>query len=227
MAALRLLIVGSQRTLTQSLAERLEAEPDIDVVGISGTAGQARASLPRVRADVALLDSELGVDVLVDMARITRAAAEPPRLVVLAEASQDADVVPLLLAGVSGWADKEGDLQHLLDLVRGVARGETRVPPRLLDLLVTSYRHSVETRVSDDRLARLTERERDVLGCMAAGRTRAQIAGDLLVSENTVRTHAQHVLRKLGVHSSLAAVALARRSGLHGPALSSSSAGQA
>jgi DNA-binding NarL/FixJ family response regulator len=211
----RILLFGSQRALAQSLAERLDAESDLEVVGTASSPPQARASFGWLRAEIALVDTEHG-DVGVDTIRSLVAVEDGPRVVVLA-AEDSEDLVPLVLAGVSGWVDKSAGIDQLLAAIRGVARGETWISPRQLGRVVESFRRSAEWSAADrDGLRALTERERDVLACMVAGRSRAQIAAELVLSENTVRTHAQHVLRKLGVHSSLAAVALARRAGLQG-----------
>ncbi len=215
MPAIRVLLVGRQQTLTESLAERLEAEPDLHVVGVTTSLPRALASAGWVDAHVALLDSDLVGDAGVDLARTIRQAVSSPRIVLLADQGREQDVVPLLLAGVSGWVDKSHGLEHLLAAIRAVAAGEDWVPPRLLSVVMTSYRQTSESRPpTREGILTLTSRERDVLAGMVAGLSRPQIAADLVLSEHTVRTHAQNVLRKLGVHTSLAAVALARRAGL-------------
>ena len=199
MPAVRILLVGGQQTLTESLAERLEAEPDLHVVGVTTSLPRALASAGWVDAHVALLDSDLVGDAGVDLARTIRQAVSAPRIVLLADQGREQDVVPLLL----------------LAATRAVAAGEDWVPPRLLSVVMTSYRQTSESRPpTREGILTLTSRERDVLAGMVAGLSRPQIAADLVLSEHTVRTHAQNVLRKLGVHTSLAAVALARRAGL-------------
>ena len=215
MHTILVLLVGSQQTLTESLAEHLEAEPDLHVVGVTTSLPRAQSSAGWVDANVALLDSDLVRDAGAYLARTIRSAVSLPRIVLLADQGRDHDVVPLMLAGVSGWVDKSHGIEHLLAAIRAVAAGEDWVPPRLLSVIMNSYRQSSESHppVRGGILA-LTSRERDVLACMVAGLSRPQIAADLVLSEHTVRTHAQNVLRKLGVHTSLAAVALARRAGL-------------
>ncbi len=210
------LLVGRQRTLTQSLAERLEVEADLLVVGVAETLTQARTSVVWLCADVVLLDCDLETPTS-ELAATLGAAGQAPRIVLLADAAREADVAVLVRAGVSGWVDKADDLAQLFSTVRGVAAGEVWIPPRLLGSVVQSYRDGEAARRPWDGLHTLSEREREVLSRMVAGRNRAQIASEMVLSESTVRTHAQNVLRKLGVHSSLAAVALARRAGLTAP----------
>jgi DNA-binding NarL/FixJ family response regulator len=210
----RILLFGTQRALSQSLAERLDTEPDLVVIGSASKPPQARAAIGWLHADIALVDTD---DQGVDEATIRTMAdgGRGPRVVVLAGVARADDLVPFVLAGISGWVEKSDGIDELLAVIRGVAAGETRIPPRLLGQLVDTFRRTAyEGDGETNGLRALTDRERDVLACMVAGRNRAQIAADLVLSENTVRTHAQHVLRKLGVHSSLAAVALARKAGL-------------
>ena len=215
MAPIRILLVGSQRALAQSLAERLDAEPDMHVIGTAPSPPQARASISWVRAEVVLVDTDVGRDASLETTRSIASAAGAPRVVALAGEGGESDVVPLVLAGASGWVEKSAGVAELLAAIRGVTAGETWIPPRLLSAVVDGFRHTATAATSgSDALHVLTERERDVLACMVGGGSRSQIAAELVLSENTVRTHAQNVLRKLGVHSSLAAVALARRAGL-------------
>ncbi len=213
MADTSVLLVGRQRTLTQSLAERFELEPDLLVIGVAETLLQARASVIWLCADVVLLDCDVETPGG-ELAATLGPAGPAPRIVLLADTAREADVALLVRAGVSGWVDKTEDLAQLFATVRGVAAGEVWIPPRLLCHVVASYRDGELTRRPWDGLHTLSEREREVLARMVAGRNRSQIATELALSESTVRTHAQNVLRKLGVHSSLAAVALARRAGL-------------
>ena len=214
----RILLFVPHRTLCESLAERFDAEPDLDVVGTAGTPPQARASVGWLHTDVAVVDVE-PADVNVDTVRSLTASPTRPRVVLLADDRSVDDLVPYVLAGASGWVPKSAGVEELLATVRGVAAGETRIPAALLTTVVDSYRRYTDDAEGETSgLRNLTDRERDVLACMVAGRNRAQIAAELVLSENTVRTHAQHVLRKLGVHSSLAAVALARQAGMRGRA---------
>lgn len=212
----RILLFVAQRALAESLAERFDAEPDLAVVGAAATPPQARASVGWLHTDVAVVDVEPAhVDAGTIRSLIDTHPA--PRVVLLADEASRDDLVPYVLAGANGWVQKSAGVDELLATIRGVASGETRIPGQLLTTIVESYRRCVDDADGESSgLRSLTERERDVLACMVAGRSRAQIAADLVLSENTVRTHAQHVLRKLGVHSSLAAVALARQAGMRG-----------
>ncbi|WP_037679694.1 response regulator transcription factor [Streptomyces albus] len=140
------------------------------------------------------------------------------RTVVLAERDDPARAAAALQAGASGWVAKDCSLSRLLAVIRGVLRGETHLPPALLTGVLRELTAARKHRTESERLVQsLTPREREVLRCMVAGLGRKAVAERLFLSPHTVRTHMQNVLGKLGVHSTLAAVALARRAGV-GPA---------
>lgn len=155
-----------------------------------------------------------GVD---GIALVERVRSEHPatRTVVLAERDDARRAARALQAGASGWVAKDCSLSRLLAVMRGVLRDETHLPPALLTgvlrELTAARRHRTE---SEQLVESLTPREQEVLRCMVAGLGRKAVAERLYLSPHTVRTHMQNVLGKLGVHSTLAAVALARRAGV-------------
>ncbi len=175
--------------------------------GLSGSAGAARALEPR--------------DPVFDgLALVERVRAEHPgtRTVVLAERDDPVRAARALQAGAFGWVAKDCSLSRLLAVVRGVLRDETHLPPALLTGVLRELTAARRDRTESERLVEsLTPREQEVLRCMVAGLGRKAVAERLFLSPHTVRTHMQNVLGKLGVHSTLAAVALARRAGV-GPA---------
>ncbi|QHC20674.1 response regulator transcription factor [Streptomyces sp. GS7] len=137
------------------------------------------------------------------------------RTVVLADRDDPRRAASALLAGASGWVAKDCSLSRLLAVIRGVLRDETHLPPALLTGVLRELTAARRHRTESERLVEsLTPREREVLRCMVAGLGRKAVAERLFLSPHTVRTHMQNVLGKLGVHSTLAAVALARRAGV-------------
>ncbi|WP_371498768.1 LuxR C-terminal-related transcriptional regulator [Kitasatospora sp. NBC_00374] len=148
------------------------------------------------------------------LARVCRSHPEL-RAVVLAAQDDPRRAVRALHAGASGWVAKESSLGTLMTVVRGVLRDETFLPPALLTGVVRELTSARRDRSESERLvAALTPREEEVLRCMVAGLGRQAVAERLYLSPHTVRTHMQNVLGKLGVHSTLAAVAVARRAGI-------------
>lgn len=161
------------------------------------------------------------------IALVERVRTDHPamRTVVLAERDDARRAARALQAGASGWVAKDCSLSRLLAVMRGVLRDETHLPPALLTGVLRELTAARRHRTESERLVEsLTPREQEVLRCMVAGLGRKAVAERLYLSPHTVRTHMQNVLGKLGVHSTLAAVALARRAGV-GPADLAANAG--
>ncbi len=202
-----------------------------------------RAAAEGRRYDVLLVDADLGTVAhlpaprapepqAATLARIPATAAEPQldgislverirtahpttRTVVIAERDDPRRAARALQAGASGWVAKDSSLSRLLAVIRGVLRDETHLPPALLTGVLRELTAARRHRTESERLVEsLTPREQEVLRCMVAGLGRKAVAERLYLSPHTVRTHMQNVLGKLGVHSTLAAVALARRAGV-------------
>ncbi|AUG80622.1 transcriptional regulator [Kitasatospora sp. MMS16-BH015] len=210
--AVRVVVADRRRTVAEVLATGLH-QVGLTTHAVTALA-EARALAAAGRADLVVADIGLLT------AGPTAAGPSwgrdlPVPLVVLSDGSRDAELVTAAVrAGVRGWVPKDSALQHLLVVIRGVLRGETWLPPVLLTTVVDEL---VALRSAQDegaeRLATLTAREREVLGCLCAGLSRPEIGRRLFLSTNTVRTHVQNMMLKLDVHSSVAAVALANRVG--------------
>ncbi|MFI1732065.1 LuxR C-terminal-related transcriptional regulator [Streptomyces acidicola] len=239
MVRIRVLVVDDHRIFAESLAAALAAEPDVDV-SAAGSGPAALRCLERAAAegrrfDVLLVDADLGgnapgarpaavpvregkEDGLVDGISLVagvRSGQPGVRTVVLAEKDDPRRAALALQAGASGWVAKDCSLSRLLTVIRGVLRDETHLPPALLTGVLRELTAARKHRTESERLVEsLTPREREVLRCMVAGLGRKAVAERLFLSPHTVRTHMQNVLGKLGVHSTLAAVALARRAGV-------------
>ncbi|MFI5984045.1 LuxR C-terminal-related transcriptional regulator [Streptomyces sp. NPDC051555] len=243
MVRIRVLVVDDHRIFAESLAAALAAEPDVDV-SAAGSGPAALRCLERGvsegrRFDVLLVDADLSGaaggpagaagafpaqrehgsgappgDGLALVAAV-RTAHPGVRTVVLAERDEPRRAAHALQAGASGWVAKDCSLSRLLAVVRGVLREETHLPPALLTGVLRELTQARKHRTDSERLVEsLTPREHEVLRCMVAGLGRKDVAARLFLSPHTVRTHMQNVLGKLGVHSTLAAVALARRAGV-------------
>ncbi|MDG4531280.1 response regulator transcription factor [Streptomyces sp. AV19] len=221
-----------------------EQDVDVSAAGSGPAALRAleRAALEGRRFDVLLIDADLGA-VAVEATRVPEQRRPPGRpvqgpdgggavdgislvsgvrsghpgvrTVVLAERDDPRRAAAALQAGAGGWVAKDCSLSRLLAVIRGVLRDETHLPPALLTGVLRELTAARKHRTESERLVEsLTPREREVLRCMVAGLGRKAVAERLYLSPHTVRTHMQNVLGKLGVHSTLAAVALARRAGV-------------
>lgn len=208
---IRLLIVDQHLAFRDALAARLQAEPDLTVVGKAHSAEFAPRVLVGRSADVILLDAGLPDDSAIAFCTEMTQRADAPRVVMLTAASTPEQIVIAIRAGAAAWVRKDEAIDHLLRVIHGVVRGEAWVPPlelcRVLRLLVEKQD---DRRDRDDLLAALTPRERDVLFQLVEGVGRKEVAERLQLSANTVRTHLQSLMSKLGVHSTLEAVALTR-----------------
>jgi DNA-binding NarL/FixJ family response regulator len=204
-------VIDQERTFADALAARLETEDDVEVVAAVHARTPAQCLLVGRHADVMLLDGDLPERAAIRLCEELCGREDPPRVVVLSRWSEPERIVDAVRAGAAGWVRKDESLQYLLQVIRGVAHGETWLPPaetgQVLHLLLRAH----EERQDNDRLlAALTPREREVLSCLADGVGRREVAERLHLSANTVRTHLQNLMAKLGVHSTLEAVAISR-----------------
>ena len=205
------LIVDQRLAFRDALAARLQAEQDLEVVAQAHSAEFAARVLVGRTADVILLDAELPDDSAIAFCAEMKRRADAPRVVMLSAASAPERIATAVRAGAAAWVRKDESIDHLLRVIRGVVRGETWLPPMelgpVLRLLIDDQD---DRRDCDDLLTVLTPRERDVLFHLAEGAGRKEVAERLQLSANTVRTHLQSLMVKLGVHSTLEVVALAR-----------------
>src|SRR5229473_2611763 len=204
-------VIDAERTFADALAVRLEAEEDVEVVASLHPRVPAPSLIVGRHADVVLLDADLTDNAAIRLCEELSSRAEAPRVVMLSHGSDPKWIADAVRAGAAAWVGKNESLEHLLTVVRGVAAGETWLPPAetgaVLRLLLAGREQQEE---SCRLLAALTPREREVLTCLAEGAGRRDVAERLHLSANTVRTHLQNLMSKLGVHSTLEAVALTR-----------------
>ncbi|OJF13236.1 DNA-binding response regulator [Couchioplanes caeruleus subsp. caeruleus] len=197
----------------------LSSQPDIEVVGEAEDGAQALSLLDRVVADVVVMDIRMPVMDGVEATRRLTERAAPPRVLVLTTFDTDEDAFAALQAGASGFLLKNAPPEELLSAIRVVAAGDAVVAPRvtrrLLDRLAGRLAPPPEPQ--NDRLAILTEREREVLELVAEGLSNAEIAARLHVAEATVKTHFGRILMKLELRDRVQAVVLAYRLGLVRP----------
>lgn len=212
-AAISVLVVDDHAVFADALQARLSREPDLTPVTVAYGSAEARAKASQSLPAVVVLDLALDDDSGLDVAESIQETSPGTRVVILTGTDSVADVVNGLVRGVRAWLSKTIDTEYLVRVIRGVHVGEAWLAPDLLGRVLTD----LVARTSappPDPLSVLTAREREVLQCMVDGLTRAEIAERLHLSVNTVRTHTQNLIAKLGAHSTLESVALALRTGL-------------
>jgi DNA-binding NarL/FixJ family response regulator len=208
---IHVLIVDQHLAFRDALAARLQAEPDLAEVAKTHSAEFAPRVLVGRSTNVVLLDAELPDNSAVAFCAEMTQRADAPRVVMLSAASKPERIVAAVRAGAAAWVRKDESIDHLLCVIRGVVRGETRLPPMELGpVLRLLIKDQDNRRDCDDLLAALTPRERDVLFHLVDGVGRKEVAERLQLSANTVRTYLNSLMAKLGVHSTLEVVALTR-----------------
>jgi DNA-binding NarL/FixJ family response regulator len=224
-APIRVVLVDDQQLVRAGFRMVIDSQPDLTVVGEAGDGAAAVDLLRRTPADVVLMDIRMpGTDGIAATGQVT-ALPEPPRVVVLTTFDLDEYVVAAIGAGASGFLLKDAPPEEMLAAVRTVHAGDSVIAAsstrRLLQHVAPMLRGSAvgSPAQADTRaLAELTPREREVLVLMAYGASNTEIAGQLFVSEATVKTHVGRVLSKTGSRDRVQAVVLAYRTGLVAPA---------
>lgn len=202
------MLIDRSRIFAEALADRLDREADMSVVAVRVAPSPSVA----IEADVDAIvcDDHLADAVLGSTGPRRR---RPPHVVVLADQGGQDLGAGLVARGAAGWVSRDSTSGHLVDVLRGVCCGETWVPPDLLTSVIDELTARQQFhQASTDRLRGLTTREREILDLLGRGMDRAQVAKQLNLSRNTVRTHVQNILGRLDVHSTLAAVAIGRAS---------------
>jgi two-component system, NarL family, response regulator LiaR len=213
-ARISVLIVDDHRSFGEALGVALGKEADLDIVGVAADGESAVEAAEARRPDVALVDLQMpGIDGLETSRRI-RAVSKETAVVVLTGSEDELALGRAIQAGAHGFLRKTAAVQDLAGAVRAAHRGE---PLNAHDEIEFALRRLRRLRARDDDIAhrfdRLTPRELQILQLLADGGTSDHIASRLDVSRNTLRTHIQNILMKLGVHSKLDAIVAAIRHG--------------
>ena len=206
-----ILVADQERIFADALATRLDDEDDIRVTGAVQLEAGSSWLLSSKAAEVMLLDGDLPGDVANRLCE-NLSSHKSTRVIMLSFSSEPERIVKALRSGAVAWVRKGESVEYLLRVIRGVARGESWLPPsETADVVQLLMWGGERHRENELLLAKLTARERAVLTCLAEGAAhREVVAKQLHLSVNTVRTHMQNIMAKLGVHSMLEAVALTR-----------------
>jgi DNA-binding NarL/FixJ family response regulator len=205
MSRIRLVVVDDHALFRRGLVGLLEEMADFVVVGEAANGQDALPLIDKVKPDIILLDINMPVlDGLQTLAAIRR--SHPDQKVLMLTISQnDDDLIGAIVTGANGYVLKNTEPEVLHNTIVQVAAGNSVLSPEVTAKVL----HAVRRSQSDRSRGLLSEREVEVLKCLARGQTTAQIASGLFISENTVKTHIRHILEKMEVNNRAEAVARA------------------
>jgi DNA-binding NarL/FixJ family response regulator len=216
---LGVLIADDQALMRAGFRMILESEPDLAVVGEAADGREAVAQAGRLRPDVVLMDVRMPEMDGIEATRRLLDGNGDTKVVMLTTFDMDEYVYEALRAGASGFLVKDVPPEQLVAGIRAVASGDSLLAPSVTKRLIQEFvrRPRGTDRTSATELDRLTAREVEVLRMTARGLSNGEIAGELFVSETTVKTHVAHLLAKLGVRDRVQAVVFAYESGVVQP----------
>ncbi len=191
----RVFLLDDHEVVRRGLRELFESEDDLTVVGEAASAQEALARAPSSRPDVAVLDVRLPDGDGVEVCRDLRSSMPELKCLMLTSYADDEALFSAILAGASGYVLKQIRGGDLVSAVRRVAAGESLLDPALTRQVMERLRGE---NVEDERLARLTTQERNILELIADGKTNRQIADELFLAEKTVKNYVSNLLSKMG-----------------------------
>ena len=219
-ARIDVVVADDQHLVRSGFRVILEAEPDIRVVGEAADGRSAVDTVRRTRPDVALMDIRMPeLDGLKAAERILSDRDLATAVLMLTTFDRDEYIYDALRIGASGFLLKDAPADRLLDAVRVAAAGDALLAPSVTRRLIEQFARAAPPPPGTvpDALDELTGRELEVLRLLARGLSNAEIAAELVLGENTIKTHVANVLRKLGLRDRVQAVVLAFESGLVTP----------
>ncbi|MFI6712170.1 response regulator [Nonomuraea sp. NPDC050478] len=215
---IRVAICEDQEIVRTGYMTAFDAQPDMEVVGVAADGPAALEVVTNLKPDVVVMDIHMP---LMDGIEVTRRIAgpgvvAPPKVLVVTTFNVDEYVYEALRAGASGFLLKDAPLLELVNGVRTVARGESLLSPAVTRTLIGRFAervHPANPTPAEDPLAALAPREREVLRLIARGLSNAEIAAELVISVETVRTYVSRILSKLDLRDRVQAVVFAYRTG--------------
>lgn len=201
-------LLDDHEVVRRGLADLLESQGDIEVVGESGLAREATARIPALRPDVMILDARLPDGSGIDVCRDVRAVDPSIKGLILTSYEDDEALFAAIMAGAAGYVLKQVRGTDLVDGVRRVAAGQSMLDPAVTQRVLDRIRSGVE---QPQELRSLTDQERRILEHIAEGRTNREIAAEMFLAEKTVKNYVSSLLAKLGLERRTQAAVLATR----------------
>lgn len=204
---IRLFLLDDHEIVRRGLKDLLGQEGDIDVIGESGSAQAAIATIPELRPDVAVLDARLPDGSGIEVCREVRSIDPSIAVIILTSYDDDDALFAAIMAGAAGYVLKQVRGTDLVDAVRRVAAGQSLLDPAVTQRVLTRIREGEST----DPLATLTKQERRILTLIGDGLTNRQIAARMSLAEKTVKNYVTQLLAKLGLQRRTQAAVLVTR----------------
>jgi two-component system response regulator DevR len=193
---IRVFLLDDHELVRRGIADLLETEAGIEVVGEAGSAAEAIRRIPASRPHVAILDARLPDGSGIDVCRDIRSSSPEVNCLILTSYDDDDAIFAAVMAGAAGYLLKEIRGTSLVDAVRQVAAGKSLLDPAVTGRLLSRLRDGAP---KDARLTSLTDREREILSLIADGMTNRQIGERLYLAEKTVKNYVSSLLAKLGM----------------------------
>ncbi|MFE0705043.1 response regulator [Streptomyces sp. NPDC058872] len=190
---IRVLLVDDHQVVRRGLRTFLEVQDDIEVVGEAADGAEGVARAEELRPDVVLMDVKMPGTDGIEALKGLRELANPARVLIVTSFTEQRTVIPALRAGACGYVYKDVDPDALAGAIRSVHAGHVLLQPEAARALLAQE----DSQGGTGRGSSLTEREREVLGLIADGRSNREIARALVLSEKTVKTHVSNILMKL------------------------------
>lgn len=205
MSRIRLVVVDDHALFRKGLVSLLEEMPDFVVVGEAANGQEALPVIERVQPDIVLLDINMPVMDGIQTLGAIRKSYSNQKVLMLTISQNDEDLINAIVNGANGYVLKNTEPDILHNIIVQVASGNSVLSPEITAKVLQAVRRSQ----TDRSRGLLSDREVEVLKCLARGQTTAQIANVLFISENTVKTHIRHILEKMEVNNRAEAVARA------------------
>ena len=215
--SVRIVVVDDHEVVRAGFAALLDTQPDFTVLGTASDGAEAVQIIRELRPDVILMDVRMPGTDGIEATRQLAGGTDGPRVIILTTFDLDEYVYDALRAGASGFLLKDVTAERLFDAVRVVAAGEALLAPTVTRRLIGEFARLRPAAAPPAAVAELTPRETEVLRLLAEGLSNPEIAGRLVITEETVKTHVSRVLHKLALRDRAQAVVLAYESGLVQP----------
>jgi DNA-binding NarL/FixJ family response regulator len=211
--AIRVMICDDHALFRRGLIMVLESEEGIEVVGEAEDGEQAIARVADLAPDVVLMDVRMPRVSGIDATKAIATAVPAAKILMLTVSDEEDDLYDAIKAGATGYLLKEISIEEVATAIRAVVSGQSLISPSMASKLLSEFTNLAKK--ADERQSvptpRLTDRELEVLKLVAEGMSNREIAGELYISENTVKNHVRNILEKLHLHSRMEAVVYAVR----------------